>query len=72
MENNMDHASALQRTATWTSGFHKLFYKFVSSKAEAAAPTTELFCEKWRPAGIHLLLTNRDEWTAVGCQLQTK
>jgi hypothetical protein len=81
MENNMENTSAMQGKTfpmsklggAWTS-----FQKLVSgkatatrSKSEAASSLTSKFiCEKWRPAGIGVLLTDRDQWAALGCQRQ--
>ncbi len=80
MQNNMEDASRMQSTsfgmsalgATWSS-----LHKFVSGKAGAirstsettSLPTTKMYCDKWRPAGIAILLKDRTQWADLGCQL---
>jgi hypothetical protein len=40
--------------------------KLMSGKTSSTP--TKLFCEKWRPAGIGVLLTDREQWATMGCQ----
>jgi hypothetical protein len=48
----------------------KVLTRAVSRTAGGAtsSPTTQLFCDKWRPEGIGLLLKDRHQWAALGCQ----
>jgi hypothetical protein len=55
----------------WAS-FHKLVSgKRVTTESTTAAASSQpmkLICDKWRPAGLELLLTDRHQWAALGCQ----
>ena len=82
MRNHMNSASRLQSTPSrmstlgnaWTS-LHALVTgktSAIRSTPEiASSPTTTLFCDKWRPAGIALFLKDRSQWADLGCQNQS-
>jgi hypothetical protein len=81
MENNMENTSAMQGKTFPMSklgGAWASLQKLLSSKAAvtrstsetASSLTSKFICEKWRPAGIGLLLKDRDQWAGLGCQRQ--
>ncbi len=77
MQIHMENVNSTQANAfrmSMFSGAYKtlktVLTRTVSRTASEAtsSPTTKLFCDKWRPAGIELLLTDRHQWAALGCQ----
>jgi hypothetical protein len=76
MENQMESANGMKLKSSGMSKFAGAwtsFQKIVSGRATSTSTTassvpTKLFCEKWHPAGIAMLLKDKDQWTALGCQ----
>ena len=83
MENYSGFTSEIQGNTFRTSNLSVIwasFHKLVSGKrlttesttAAASSQPMNLICDKWRPAGIGLLLKDRHEWAALGCQGRPK
>ncbi len=76
MENQMESANGMKLKGSGMSRFAGAwtsFQKIVSGREASTSATVssvpaKLFCEKWHPAGIAVLLKDKDQWATLGCQ----